>query len=356
MAHELLLSLALICSASLIAQGLERLSKITSAENSELNKQCTPQAPVPNRRNGQRKEERVPIFDVTPGKYRRRRIKRMMNGEKVTEAKYNVMINLMNGKSRCTGVLISSKHVLTAAHCFVTSRQCLKGAEKLTEPLYKKTEYPVEVHYGGTCAAVLKGGGCPASEKTKTAAVAHVGVSRRYFASKCLSGDIAIVELAEPLTGLYETACLPSNTTRLQSQTTMSGYGYDPMNGWTKEKFLEKVTLMKERYCDPSITRGKDTFCLRQQAGSPCRGDSGAGVMQRANDAKDYVMGVLSKGLNCNDLHTALVRRYNDNREFRGMVITNTRDHLDWICLHTGVCEEHVDPKTMSKVRIAMIF
>ncbi|VDO18782.1 unnamed protein product [Heligmosomoides polygyrus] len=124
-----------------------------------------------------------------------------------------------------------------------------------------------------------------------------------------------------------------------------------------REKHLEWISLLRERFCDPSLYVGKDVFCLRGEQQFPCEGDSGGGVMQRANSKMSFVMGVLSKGLSCEDVWLAL-ERSSDNQlaQFRGTVVTDTRKYLDWLCLHTGICELHINRKTIKKEKIVMVY
>uniref|UniRef100_A0A0K0DAT6 Peptidase S1 domain-containing protein n=1 Tax=Angiostrongylus cantonensis TaxID=6313 RepID=A0A0K0DAT6_ANGCA len=124
--------------------------------------------------------------------------------------------------------------------------------------------------------------------------------------SKCRSGDIAIVELETALpesADYYDMACLPTRRVKLTGRNLISaGYGYDPDNVAATEKHMEKVIYSKEPFCDPSIKVGKDAFCVVEKGQFACKGDSGSGVMQPASKLRDYVMGVLAIGLNCNDV------------------------------------------------------
>lgn len=273
---------------------------------------------------------------------------------------YAVMLDINRGENRCSGVIISRHHILTAAHCFVKESQCLTGPELRNGTLSSATELPVEVHYGGTCVLLKEGGACSPSEVMNRVNASHIGVPRRYFTSKCHSGDIAVVEMEKPLPSAatnFNYACLPSLTTKLQQKIAMAGFGRNPRGRSIREKHLEWISLLRERFCDPSLYVGKDVFCLRGEQQFPCEGDSGGGVMQRANSKMSFVMGVLSKGLSCEDVWLAL-ERSSDNQlaQFRGTVVTDTRKYLDWLCLHTGICELHINRKTIKKEKIVMVY
>lgn len=46
----------------------------------------------------------------------------------------------------------------------------------------------------------------------------------------------------------------------------------------------------------------------------------------------------------------------NQLAQFRGTVVTDTRKYLDWLCLHTGICELHINRKTIKKEKIVMVY
>ncbi|KAK5986407.1 Peptidase S1 domain-containing protein [Trichostrongylus colubriformis] len=285
---------------------------------------------------------------------------KVMSGKRVKndEMKYAVMIEINKGEKLCSGVLISRQHVLTSAHCFVNAFKCRARYKYLrASTLSSPHDLLVQVHVGGNCA-VLQGNknGCQGGKIMSRIKAVHIGVPRLYFASRCRSGDIAIVELAKPLPHdrRFAFACLPSNTTKLHKKAQLSGFGWTQSG---KVKYAKKITLTKERFCDPSTKVGKDVFCMQESEGFACKGDSGSGVMQPANSREYTVMGLLSKALDCNYKKLAMKRHGKRvSKKFRGVVITDTRKYLDWICLHSGVCERHIERKRMKKRRIVMIY
>ncbi|EYC41400.1 hypothetical protein Y032_0570g107 [Ancylostoma ceylanicum] len=311
------------------------LGTITEKENKKLNEICDPEV--------------------------KKIKKRMLNGQRFDseQMKYAVMLEIQTTlPSRCAGVIISPRHILTAAHCFITNHECRRGRAGKGMLSSPKT-MPVWVHYGGSCVNVAKNGKCPEQKLAKKTKALHIGVPNRYFASKCRSGDIAIVETSERLdkhAKLIEYACIPSKTTKMQKVLTSAGYGYDPNNMSAHEKFLERVWFQKERFCDPTVKAGKDAFCILEKNQFACKGDSGSGVMQPANGQRDYVMGVLSRGLNCDDVRVALMREQNVDREFRGSVMTSSRKYVEFICMHTGICEKHLDRKKLKKERMLPVY
>ncbi|VDP22948.1 unnamed protein product [Heligmosomoides polygyrus] len=72
----------------------------------------------------------------------------------------------------------------------------------------------------------------------------HIGVPRRYFTSKCHSGDIAVVEMEKPLPSAatnFNYACLPSLTTKLQQKIAMAGFGRNLLTGPLKDVTLKTL-------------------------------------------------------------------------------------------------------------------
>ncbi|VDM59245.1 unnamed protein product [Angiostrongylus costaricensis] len=221
------------------------------------------------------------------------RQKRMMNGTPVKKGdmKYAVMLDIGNGK-------------------------CLSPFERPRKDLVISASDGaniVYVHYGGHCVVVKPDGHCPEAEVARRVKAIQMIVPARYFMSKCRSGDIAIVELETALpesTDYYDIACLPTRRVKLSGRNlTSAGYGYDPDNVAATEKHMEKIIYSKEPFCDPSIKVGKDAFCVVEKGQFACKGDSGSGVMQPANKLRDYVMGVLAIGLNCNDVQVRRTKR-----------------------------------------------
>ncbi|VDM66083.1 unnamed protein product [Strongylus vulgaris] len=218
---------------------------------------------------------------------------------------------------------------------------------------------PVWVHYGGTCVNVAKDGNCPKDRLSKKVKALHIGIPKRYFSSKCRSGDIAIVEVEgefHELSRKKDYACIPSATTKLRASLASAGYGYDPLNTAEQEKYLERVWFRKERFCDPTVHAGKDAFCIVEKYQFACKGDSGSGVMQPANAYKDYVMGILSRGLDCNAVDAAISKKNQINREFRGSVMTDVRKYVHFICFHAGICEKSLDKMKLKKEKMYAVY
>ncbi|KAK5969194.1 Peptidase S1 domain-containing protein [Trichostrongylus colubriformis] len=237
----------------------------------------------------------------------------VMGGEKASlgEIPWSVRLTVDDRKMyTCGGTLVTRRHVITAAHCFMTGEQVKCSTKDMLTYEYVTRKFKVVV--GGICrsGALEK---CRPEEVGTTIRIKRAYYTR-FFEEGCLgTADIAILELAtDAPTGIHH-VCLPHlhNVDELDEMTAQlftAGWGRDPLHGYIASgtPYLQKIALgvkMTEKECYESTAfPWADVFCTVEHAKkNVCGGDSGSGVTT-SYEGKHYLIGVVSRGSNCVDL------------------------------------------------------
>lgn len=164
---------------------------------------------------------------------------------------------------RCAGTLISSKHVVTAAHCVKKTR--------FSHLVARLGEYDTRTEQDclrGLCADPLK-------KIAVSKIIAHSGYDGRQH-------DIAVLVLAEdaPYTDFIRPVCLPSGDLDPTATFTASGWGVIPFDGHYSD--TKKILLLpnwgiaecKAAYSSIDLPDG--IICAGGEEGvDTCNGDSG---------------------------------------------------------------------------------
>uniref|UniRef100_A0AC35UB77 Peptidase S1 domain-containing protein n=1 Tax=Rhabditophanes sp. KR3021 TaxID=114890 RepID=A0AC35UB77_9BILA len=230
------------------------------------------------------------------------------NGEKVrsiNDLPWAVQI-ISFGKFRCTGTMISRKHVLTAGHCLFSSKTGI-SYDNVTDHDVPNTEIVVSTS-------------CKQDKKLQQNCKNQPGEKYKvrnfyrnpFYTSHKTSNDIMVLELQTEIPRMVH-ACLAflhNDTFPKYDEGIVFGWGSaEYKKKWGSSHVLRKVkifgtvsvvpTCMK----DKSLATTNNLIGLTQLSGNkrPCSGDSGAGVIQTNQENQHFVTGIVSHGIKCKE-------------------------------------------------------
>jgi len=209
---------------------------------------------------------------------------RIVGGQPATKNEYPWLVALVQtGSSRpfCGGTLISSKTVLTAAHCIVFSNSQFR------------------VHVGE-------------HDVTRADGEQKIGVSRQtqhpQYNANTQDNDFAVIELASAVTfsDTIMPVCLPSVATNYDNRaTTTAGWGtfFSGSSSVPTTPYEVDVSTITNTACTTNTlySSGEITsnmICAREAGKDACQGDSGGPLMTKESNFFSLV-GVVSWGIGC---------------------------------------------------------
>jgi len=217
------------------------------------------------------------------------------------------------GHPFCGGTLISSTHVLSAAHCF--------EHEKIA-PYVR----------------VLLGEHNVADREFNNVQVAEI-IRHPDYNARTIDNDYAILRLAKPVsfTKKVSPACLPDDLTSTYDGTlaTITGWGYlgEVWERRGKPNVLQEVdvTVMTNAKCNSDnhgdmLAVTKNMLCASAPGKGQCFGDSGGPLIAPEN-GRQALIGVVSWVKGCNSRFAP--RQYPS-------VLARVTEQMDWILTNTA--------------------
>merc|ERR1719400_804448 len=206
---------------------------------------------------------------------------RIVGGEETEAHEYPWQVGLVSATGRypwCGGTLISSQHVLTAAHCTdgasPSSIAVLLGEHRIDDSDFNRVAI--------------------------SAITDHPG-----YSASTLDNDFSILTLAEPVTfsSSVSPACLPATTSEdyAGQVATVSGWG-TLSSGGNQPTVLNDVQVTVQSNQDCNSAYGNqitgNMICAASPGKDSCQGDSGGPLVTQENNHYALV-GVVSWGYGC---------------------------------------------------------
>ncbi|KAK5970590.1 Trypsin [Trichostrongylus colubriformis] len=265
-----------------------------------------------------------------------------MHGEKV-EINMFPWVAALFAEGACSAVQISSRHILTAAHCF----RVRKDPKMVTKTLYAATPpEDITVYVSSSC---VRPQFCPGRAKFTITQPPHMHEGYNPCTDE---NDLALIELDSDIpTEIGTPICMRENE-KLAQKLTSVGYGFDPNHPDPKPlHWLQKVDFHSD-----DVQESDTRITASHRTKSTCMGDSGGPLVQLNHKNKYVLVGIVSGGIpECSETITEEQRNILPRESY----FTNLRGHLDWICTHTGVCPiqqmgSHHDEGSFSKEHISI--
>jgi len=249
-------------------------------------------------------------------------INRIIGGAEVNPHQYPWLVRIEGGGGRCTGTLISDRHVLTAFHCVSENDE--------SKPFDHKREKEQKAHIGAhrvtdddTDAVVTQ---------VLTTPTDGFPPFPNFDMNNPESHDIVVYTLAKPVqfSSKVQPACLPKagHGSYEGSKAIAAGWGHHRKGLEPTSDVLRHVELTVAGN-NNVLAKAFGTLVEKNSEGlykDPCCGDSGGPLMWKNAKGQMEIIGVVNGGgYNCGG------DKISETYGTKNQIWNNVTSHLDWL-------------------------